>query len=229
MTVRLRRGDYDEQITYEEDPVSAAVRFVEDGARALHIVDLDGARSGQPRHLETLAAIRERIDCEIEYGGGLRTLADLDQATRAGADHLILGTAAIRDGDLLEAALDHHDDRVTVSIDARSGLASAEGWTSDSGERAAELIARMQDAGVRRFVYSAIERDGTLEGPAIEELLAVDRLFQHGYAYAGGIGSLDDLRALKESGARNLAGVISGRAIHEGRFTVADGIGVLGE
>ena len=226
-TVRLRRGDYAEQITYDASPAAAAAEFVKAGATALHVVDLDGAKAGRPEQLNVVSEIRAAITVPLELGGGLRTLDDLRSAAAVGVDRLVIGTAAISNPELVVAALAEFGHRIVVSVDARNGLAATEGWTEASGEAVAEVFDRLHSEGVTQFVYSAIERDGMMGGPAIDEIKAVCGSAKGSIVYAGGISSLDDLAALKELRFVNLSGAIVGRALHEGAFVIADGNRVL--
>ena len=226
-TVRLRKGDYSQEIIYDTAPEVAAREFVEAGARALHVVDLDGARAGRPEQLHVVAAIRAAVEVPIELGGGLRTLDDLRSAASVGVDRLVLGTAAITNPTLVEEAIAEFGSRIVVSVDARNGLVETDGWTAGTGEAVAQVFERLHDLGATQFVYSAIERDGMLGGPAIDELTSVSESVRGSLVYAGGISSLDDLAALRELRIVNLAGVIVGRAIHEGAFTIDDGNRVL--
>lgn len=229
LTVRLRKGDYGEQITYAESPEVAAANFVTDGAECLHVVDLDGAKSGRPEQLDVLARICDSVDVPVQFGGGLREIDDLRSAASVGASLLVLGTAAAKDPSLVAQAVAEFGDRVVASVDARDGIAATDGWTGDSGEGAIDLLVRLGELGVTRFVYSAIERDGTFEGPAVEELKAVCDSSPGRITYAGGIGTLDDLAALRDLALPGLEGVIVGRALHERRFTVRDAVGLLGD
>ncbi|MEI6447691.1 MAG: HisA/HisF-related TIM barrel protein [Actinomycetes bacterium] len=226
-TVRLRRGDYDDGIVYDAEPAEAAAEFVSNGARTLHLVDLEGARSGRPEQLDVVAAIRAAVDVPIELGGGLRTIDDLRSAAAVGVDRLVLGTAAIDNAELVEVALGEFGQRLVVSVDGRNGLAATDGWTQGSGEAVATVFERLQAQGVTRFVYSAIERDGMLGGPALDEVLSVGAVVRGSFLYAGGVASVEDLAALRALKLVNLEGVIVGRALHEGRFTVAEGNSAL--
>lgn len=225
--VRLRRGDYDAETVYEDDPLLAARRWVRDGARVLHVVDLDGARSGRPHALEDLRRIARDVDVPVQYGGGLRSAADLDAAVMAGAARVVLGTAAYRDLDLLDDAVERHGARLVVSVDARRGTIATAGWTEQSELPATEAIARLADRGVGSFVYSSIERDGTLEGPDLAEVRRVAAAVRGRFVYSGGVGRIEDLEALARLREVNLAGVIVGSALYEGRFTLPEALAAL--
>jgi phosphoribosylformimino-5-aminoimidazole carboxamide ribotide isomerase len=227
-TVRLTQGDFGAQTTYDEDPVLAARRWAGDGARALHVVDLDGARSGRPTNVEHLERIAAEVALPIQFGGGLRTMDAVNLAVEAGATRVVLGTAALRDVDLLDEALARHGDRIVVSIDARDGRVATEGWTEQTDIPVGPVLDRLGQRGVRRFVFSSINHDGTLSGPDLERARAVAGAVRGSFVYSGGISSLEDLRALAGLRQVNLAGVIVGTALYESRFTVAEGQAALG-
>jgi phosphoribosylformimino-5-aminoimidazole carboxamide ribotide isomerase len=225
--VRLQRGSFDSEKVYDADPLDAARRWVADGARALHVVDLDGARSGEPANVDHIQRICSAVTVPVQVGGGLRTIAAIRRTIEAGAARVVLGTAAFRDVDLLDTALSDFGDRVVVSVDARDGMLAASGWTEQTGLPVGPVIERLGARGVRRFVYSSIERDGMLEGPDLEGLHAVAAVVRGTFVYSGGVSSVDDLRALVELRQVNLGGVIVGKALYEHRFNVADAQAVL--
>jgi phosphoribosylformimino-5-aminoimidazole carboxamide ribotide isomerase len=219
--VRLARGSFDERTVYDEDPLVAAQRWVRDGARSLHVVDLDGARAGAPANLEHVERIAESVGVPVQVGGGLRTLAAVESAVRAGAARVVLGTAAYRDVDLLDEAVARFGDRVVVSVDARDGRLAASGWLEQTDIPIEAVIEKLGRRGVRRFVYSSIERDGMLAGPDLDAARRVAQAVRGSFVYSGGIASLDDLTALAALRQVNLAGVIVGKALYERRFDVA--------
>jgi phosphoribosylformimino-5-aminoimidazole carboxamide ribotide isomerase len=229
--VRLTQGDYDRETAYDDDPVDAALRWQAGGARWLHVVDLDGARAGEPRNLDQVRRIVSAIDGAVQLGGGLRDSGKVEEAISAGVERVILGTAAIDDPEFISAVAEAHPDRIVVSVDARSGKVARQGWTEATETSPAELISRLSERGVRRFVYTPVEADGLMGGPGLEDLGGVADAAEKGDAvltYSGGIGSLDDLRSLAALDLRALTGVIVGRALYEGRFTVAEGRAALG-
>jgi phosphoribosylformimino-5-aminoimidazole carboxamide ribotide isomerase len=220
--VRLRQGDFADETVYAEDPLEAARAFVEAGARFLHVVDLDGAKQGEPANLHHLQRIKHKLDVAVQYGGGLRSLGSVRQALAAGAERVVLGTAALTDVEFLDEALATWDPRVLVAVDVRGGRVSVAGWTKETQMRPEDVIERMQRRGVQRFVYTNVDRDGMLEGPDLQEVKRISGAVRGRFLYSGGIGSLDDLRALRAARLVNLAGVISGKALYERRFTVAE-------
>jgi phosphoribosylformimino-5-aminoimidazole carboxamide ribotide isomerase len=228
-TVRLAQGDYEREIAYDDDPVVAARRWADEGARWLHVVDLDGALAGEPRNLEYVRRIVAAVDVPIQLGGGLRDSGKVEEAFSAGVERVVLGTAAVRDPELAEAIAAVHGDRVIASIDARGGKVSAEGWTQRSQLTPEEAVAALTDRGIDRFVYTPVDLDGLMEGPDLDSLRALAQSTEAELIYSGGVGSLDDLRALASLRLKNLGGVIVGRALYEGRLGIADGRAVLGE
>ncbi len=225
--VRLVRGDFDERTVYEDDPLAAARAWAAAQARALHVVDLDGARGGSPQNLHHLERIVREVGLPVQFGGGLRSLAAVRAALDAGAERVILGTAAYADVDFLDDVLAAHPERVIVSVDTRGGFVSTAGWTETTRITAPAVIARLQERGVHRFVYTDVDRDGLLEGPNLDEVRAVAAAVRGRFMYSGGIGRLEDLRALVGLRQVNLGGVIVGKALYEGRFTVVEGQAVL--
>jgi phosphoribosylformimino-5-aminoimidazole carboxamide ribotide isomerase len=224
--VRLVKGDFDAKKVYDEDPLSAARGWVDAGARFLHVVDLDGAKAGEPVNVEHLRRIAT-LGVPVQYGGGLRSLDALHDALTAGAQRVILGTAAFTDPALLERALtEHGPERVVVSVDVRDGEVSIEGWTKAAEVSVREAFSRLIEQGVRELAYTNVDRDGMLGGLNFDDLIWVAKAAEHGHLiYSGGIGELSDLEHLAELRAEhvleNLEGVIVGKALYEGRFTIA--------
>ena len=227
--VRLERGDFSKETVYAADPLEAARSWVEAGARHLHVVDLDGARAGEPRSLEHLQRITSELPIPVQYGGGLRSVVAVREALAAGAERVVLGTAAYTDLDFLDQVLQTWGVRVVVAIDVREGNVSVSGWTKATQMLPPTVVERMQGRGVKQFVYTNVDRDGMLEGPDLHEVRRMGEVIRGRFLYSGGIGSLDDLRALRGLRLVNLAGVISGKALYEGRFTVAEAHEVLDE
>jgi phosphoribosylformimino-5-aminoimidazole carboxamide ribotide isomerase len=224
--VRLVQGDFDQSTRYAADPLDAARTWREAGAERLHVVDLDGARAGHPVNLEHVRRIAAETGLPIQLGGGLRSLAALEEAAAAGAERLVLGTAAFTD--LLEPAVAAHGDRLVVSVDVRGGRVATAGWTETTALRAPEAIARLQDRGVTNFAYTDVDRDGMLGGLDLEEIGRVADAVDGELLYSGGIGELSDLEALAGLGHPKLAGVIVGKALYESRFTIAEAREALG-
>jgi phosphoribosylformimino-5-aminoimidazole carboxamide ribotide isomerase len=230
-TVRLVQGDYERELEFDADPVDAARRWVQAGARWLHVVDLDGAREGRPQNLHHVERIAAAARVPIEFGGGLRDSVAVEEAIDAGADRVVVGTAALTNPELVNALIEAHGpERVMVSIDARKGSVAYEGWLEQGDASPAGLAAEMASRGVRGFVYTPIEADGMLEGPRLEGLREIAEAVSEENAeliYSGGIGSTDHLAEIAGLDVAGLGGVIVGRALYEGRFSVADGQAAL--
>jgi phosphoribosylformimino-5-aminoimidazole carboxamide ribotide isomerase len=228
--VRLVQGDYGRETAFDSDPAEAARRWGKQGARSLHIVDLDGAREGRPVHLEVVGRICSSVEPPVQLGGGLRDAAAVEEALSAGVARVVLGTALQRDPDLAGALTSRYGERIVAAVDARAGSVAVAGWAEQTGDSPAELLAALADRGVRRFLYTPVEVDGTLAGPGLEGLREVAQAAQDAGAeltYSGGVGSLADLREVAGLGLPALGGVVVGRALYEGRFTVAEGQAAL--
>jgi phosphoribosylformimino-5-aminoimidazole carboxamide ribotide isomerase len=225
--VRLLQGDYERETAYDSDPVDAALRWAEEGAHYLHVVDLDGARAGEPVNLETVKRIAAAVPFPIQVGGGLRNADCVASVLRAGAERVVIGTAALQDPEFLDRMLAHYGDRVVVSVDARDGKVSLAGWTETSDLDAADAVAALTERGAERFLCTAIEVDGTMEGPAMGELNRIAAATTAWVIASGGVGELSHLETLATEAAPNVEGAIVGRALYERKFTVADAVTAL--
>ena len=222
--VRLRQGRFDEATVYADDPLAAAQSWVSAGARALHVIDLDGARAGRPVNLDHLVAIARSVDVPVQFGGGLRSAAAVDGAFDAGAARVVMGTAAYTDPGLLETVLDDHGDAVAVAVDVRDGHVATRGWTESTEHGPAAVIARLEAAGVGRIIYTDVDRDGLMVGPDRQAVARLAETMSAALIYSGGIRAASDLEALA---GLDLDGVIVGKALYERRFTVAAGQAAL--
>lgn len=226
--VRLLKGDFDARTVYDPDPLSAALGWVRAGAERLHVVDLDGAKAGQPVNLEHLRRIVAESGVPVQYGGGLRSAADVARALEAGAARVIVGTAAITDPEMLDRVLAENDpQQLAVSVDVRDGLVATHGWLQTSETQARDAFAALRERGVRNFVFTNIDHDGMLDGANREEVIwAAQEAGAGSLIFSGGIGSADDLEKLaalkQQEHLERLAGVIVGKALYEGRFTIAE-------
>jgi phosphoribosylformimino-5-aminoimidazole carboxamide ribotide isomerase len=229
--VRLRQGDFDAETVYDDDPVRVAREFEAAGAEWIHVVDLDAARTGERAHLEQIRLIVRSVACRIEVGGGVRTAEAARELLDAGVERVVVGTAAVERPALVEELSLDHPGRIAVGLDARGNEVAIHGWVEGSGGDLVTLAERFGGIGLAALIVTEIGRDGTLEGPAFGQLAAVLAATDVPLVASGGVGSLDDLRALArlEAGGRSLAGVIVGRAIYEGRFGVADALASLAD
>jgi phosphoribosylformimino-5-aminoimidazole carboxamide ribotide isomerase len=225
--VRLIQGDFDAETVYDDDPFQAASDWVAAGARYLHVVDLDGARTGTPQNLHHIERIAGELGVPVQCGGGLRSVEAVRDAIAAGAARVILGTAAFTDVDFLDEVVAELGTRTIVSIDTRGGFVSTAGWTETTTLPAAGVIARMQDRGVRTFVFTDVDKDGLLGGPDLDAVRAIAEVVRGRFIYSGGIGKREDLVALAGLRQVNLSGVIVGKALYERKFTVAEGQAAL--
>ena len=227
--VRLLQGDYERETAYDADPLDAAARWAGEGAEFLHVVDLDGARAGEPRNLEAVRRIAAAVPCPIQVGGGLRDAGSVAAVLEAGAERVVIGTAALRDPVFLAEALEAHGERVVVSVDAKDGRVALQGWTEAGEAGVVEAVAELSSCGVARFLCTAIEVDGTMEGPNLAELTRIAAATQAQVIASGGVGELSHLESLRREAPANVEGAIVGRALYERRFTVAEGIAALAD
>ena len=226
--VRLVRGDFDAKKVYDEDPLSAARGWVEAGAEYLHVVDLDGAKTGQPVNLKQLQQVAVNAGVPVQYGGGLRTARAVADALAMGAERVIVGTVAFSDPELLHQVIDEHGPgRILVGVDVRDGRVATHGWLQSTDIRARDAFAELRKRGARHFVFTNIDHDGMLDGANRDEVAWVAQAAEGGSViFSGGIGTRADLQALadlrRELGLEALDGVIVGTALYEQRFTVAE-------
>jgi len=227
--VRLRQGSYDESTIYADSPAAAALAWADAGARALHVVDLDGARSGSPVNIERVREITSAVDLPLQLGGGLRSQAAVEQALDAGAAKVILGTAALQDTELLDRLIAGHAGELIVSVDSRAGIAAVAGWEESGNVDALSALAALEARGVERLIVSDIEVDGTMAGPNIAQIVATGEVLTIPFIYSGGVGTLADLTAIAAAAPDNLDGVIVGKALYDGAFTIEEAQAALGE
>lgn len=225
--VRLLQGDYERETTYDADPVDAAARWAGEGAEFLHVVDLDGAKAGEPQNLDAISRIVGAVECPIQVGGGLRDMASIDAIFEAGAARVVIGSAVLDDPAFLSRALAEYPEQVVVSLDTRDSKVSLYGWTEDSDLTAVSLAKGLANSGAKRFLCTAIEVDGTMKGPAIDQLNEIAAATKAQVIASGGVGNLSHLETLADEAAPNIEGAIVGRALYERNFTVEQGIRAL--
>ncbi len=226
--VRLRRGDFADVTIFGDDPVAMAVRWVREGARFLHVVDLDGAREGAPRNFPVIRALAEAVPVPVEIGGGIRSEAELELIAGSRVAKAVLGTSAVEDGAFLGRALAVlGPGRVVVAVDAEGGFAKTKGWQTRSDVRVLELARRLEAAGVVEILYTDISRDGMMQSVNLEGVCELAESSGLEIIASGGVTGLDDLRALKQLEPLGVTGVIVGRALYEEQFTIAQALAVL--
>ena len=222
--VRMTRGDFSTVEQVAASPLEAAKRLVSEGAEWIHVVDIDGARTGTPANLDAIRQIANRFNVRIQAGGGIRDFDTAEAFAEAGASRIVVGTAAIEDPELIGRLVDRHADGMAVSVDARNGMVTTAGWTETTQVRAVDLMQRLAVAGVPIVIYTNVSVDGTLQGVDVDALQAIARAFGGDVIYSGGVGSLDDIRTLARLRHRGIRGAIVGRALYLGRFTLADAL-----
>jgi len=219
--VRLHQGDYKQETVFDEDPVTAALTWYSQGARWLHIVDLDGAVAGEPRNMEVVGQIMKETGLLIELGGGIRQEEVAEQLLRNGVNRIILGSAAIENRELVNKLCRQFGEAIAVSLDARDGKIAIRGWQKDTVVDVLQLSREMVDAGVRRFIYTDIRRDGTLTEPNFDMIKKLLGEVNVPVIVAGGISRLEHLRRIKELGAE---GAIIGKALYTGDMNLGEAI-----
>ena len=222
--VRLKKGDYGQVTVYSDDPLGQAAAFEAAGAERIHIVDLDGARDGAPTNMNLISKIACSTSMTVEVGGGIRTMETLERYLDAGATRLVLGSALITDPEFARRAAELYADCIVAGIDARGGMVAIEGWKEGTDTPAAELVAELKDFGIHELVYTDIARDGMQTGVDAEAYGRLAAAAGFPITASGGIGSLADIRALAVLPAPGIDGVIVGRALYEGAFTVEEGV-----
>jgi phosphoribosylformimino-5-aminoimidazole carboxamide ribotide isomerase len=225
--VRLKHGDMSAATIFNDDPAAQARDFERQGFEWLHIVDLNGAFAGKPVNGSAVDAILRAISMPTQLGGGIRDAATIDMWLGRGVRRVILGTAAVRDPELVRAACRRHPGRIAVGIDAKDGRVAVEGWAEVSELTALELARRFEDAGVAAIVYTDIARDGVLKGLNLEATAELARAVRIPVIASGGLASIDDVRALLGPEYAMLEGAIAGRALYDGRIDVSEALALL--
>ena len=223
--MRLFQGDFDQETVFSDDPLATARSWQEQGGQRLHLVDLDGAVQGKPVHLEVIASIIQALDIPVQVGGGIRDLASADAWLTAGVDRVVIGTAAVRDPEMVrEICRKHGNQRVVVSVDAKDGLVALHGWRETSSVTVLELAEQMAQIGVARLLYTDIARDGALAGPDLATNARLASETGLAIQASGGVSSLEDIESLLPAGVE---GVVVGRALYTGAVSLAEAVAAV--
>lgn len=221
--VRLIQGDYDQETIYGNSPTAMAREWEQQGAAYLHLVDLDGAKTGDSSNAQAIRDVAQAVSVPVQVGGGIRSMAMVDGHIENGVSRVIIGTAAINDPDFLKAAVEKYGDKIAVSIDARNGYVATDGWTETSDVKATDLLIELEKIGVQTVVYTDIYKDGMLQGPNFKELQLVDEATSIDVIASGGVTTKKDIEKLQNM---NMYGAIIGKALYDGNLNLAELVGV---
>ena len=224
--VRLFQGEMDKETVYFENPVEAAKHWLAEGASFIHIVDLNGAVEGRPVHTKEVAAICAQSGLSVELGGGLRSIEAVEAALDLGVARVVIGTAAYENAEFLRALCKSFPGKIVVGIDARQGKVAVKGWLETTSMEAIELAKRCEDDGAARIIYTDISRDGTRDGVNLDETLKIARAVKIPIIASGGVSTLDDVRKLVPLESEGVEGLIVGRALYAGAFTLQEAVRV---
>ena len=214
--VRLIKGDFDNKTEYDMSPVDQASKYKDHGFRNLHIVDLDGALTGETVNIDIIEEIINKFDLKIEVGGGVRNFKSIQKYTDAGVEKVILGSAAIKDNNFLKEACQKFPDKIALGLDAKDGYLSVSGWKENSNLKTLEFLKDVNDYGASRLIYTDINRDGMKLSPNFDETVNVANTSNCPVIISGGVSSIDDIKKAKEIGNKNIEGIIVGKAIYDG-------------
>jgi phosphoribosylformimino-5-aminoimidazole carboxamide ribotide isomerase len=223
--VRLLQGDYNQETVYGDSPFDMAKQFADQGAKWIHMVDLDGAKDGEKVNHNHVLRVAKDLPAKVQIGGGIRSMGDVSFYLDAGVDRVILGSAAVSNPEFVRDALKRYGgSKIAIGLDARDGYVATEGWLETSHIRAVDLAKRLVEEGAETFIFTDISKDGMLQGPNVEAIGELARITGKEVIASGGVSSLDDLVSLKKD-VRNIAGAIIGKALYTGRFTLSDALG----
>ena len=220
--VRLIQGDYDQEIIYNDSPTAMAMEWEKQGADYIHVVDLDGAKTGNSLNREAIQAIAKSVSIPVQVGGGIRTMEIIDAHIASGVSRVIIGTAAIQDKPFLKQAVEKYGDKIAVSIDARKGFVATDGWTETSDVLAVDLLHELEEIGVKTVIYTDILKDGMMQGPNFHELEMMDKASSIDIVASGGVSTEEDIVQLREL---DLYGAIIGKALYEGKISLEKVLG----
>ncbi len=224
--VRLQKGDYDKVTVYSDDPAEVAKGFAVSGAKFLHVVDLDGAKSGKADNYETIKKIIEAADLSVEVGGGIRNMETVRLYAEAGVDRIILGTAALTDPEFLREAVSAYGEKITVGVDIKDGMVAIKGWTEISDMSCNDFCGMLEEIGVTTVICTDISKDGMMSGTNLELYRGLNRDFSIRIIASGGVSTLDDVRALKEM---RVFGAILGKALYTGAIELSEAVRIAEE
>jgi phosphoribosylformimino-5-aminoimidazole carboxamide ribotide isomerase len=227
--VRLLQGEKDKETVYSDNPLEMALLFQKKGAKRLHIVDLDGAFTGEMTNFEIIKSIRKAVDMDIDVGGGIRSLERAEILLNEGINKIIFGTVAVKDPKLIKAAADKFADKITIGIDAKDGKVAISGWVGNTEILAEELVLNMEKIGITEFIYTDISKDGMMSGPNLKETENICRITKQNVIASGGVSGISDIQNLLDLKQKNLSGVITGKAIYDGKLDLEEAIRLVGE
>lgn len=221
--VRLTQGEFNKETVYSDSPVEMALKWEKCGAKYLHVVDLDGARTGESKNIDIISEIAAKVGIPVQLGGGIRTIERIETVLGKRIERVILGTSAVKDPELVKRAVETFGSKVVIGIDAKDGMVAIEGWEKTSEFRAIDFAKRMEDLGVKTIIYTDISRDGMLSGPNLKAMEEMVKAVNIDIIASGGVGKIEDIKNLKEVG---VSGVIVGRALYTGDVDLKQAIEV---
>ena len=225
--IRLTKGELNQMKIYGDDPITQATKFEAEGAKWIHVVDIDGAFQGDSKNLNTIFELKKKVRCNVQVGGGIRNLKKIETLIDNDIDRVILGTVALKDPELVKNACKIFPKKIAVGLDARNEFVATEGWAIDSSVRLYDIAKKYEDSGVDTNIFTDIEKDGSMEGVNLDQLKKLLKATNLKIIVSGGVSSLDDLNEIKKINSPNLVGVISGKAIYEKKFTVSEAINLV--
>jgi len=218
--VRLIKGDFDQMTSYENTPFDQAKIYFQNGFRNIHIVDLDGALQRKTSNSNIVKEILKNLKLKIQIGGGVRTVDDVDNWVKSGADKVIIGTAAVENKNLLKTACEKFRNKIAVSLDVKDGLIFSSGWKKQTNILAADFVKEIENFGVSRIIYTDINKDGTKKGPNIKDAIELSGKVKIPFIISGGISSIEDIKKIKSLNNSNIEGVIVGKSIYDGDIKI---------
>jgi phosphoribosylformimino-5-aminoimidazole carboxamide ribotide isomerase len=220
--VRLIQGDYNQETVYNDSPLEAALAWAEQGGKWIHLVDLDGAKAGEPVNHQLIGNIARSVKAPVQTGGGLRTVENVERLLELGVSRVIIGTAAIEDRPFVEEVLRRFGEQVAIGIDARNGYVATRGWLETSEVKAEDLAVQLAELGAKTFIFTDISRDGMMQGPNVEAIVRLAQVSGQSVIASGGVSRYEDLEALAAHADKGVAGAIIGKALYTGSIELAE-------